>query len=92
MANFDIAMIAEKVYNKCLQEPSTHLFQSYEIQEMDPRLASTSDAQHVINHLLNEGLFKIMMQGRDTVFKVVSKEVVGKWVVLWLQQSRISQY
>lgn len=78
MANFDVSTIAEKVYNQCLQEPPTHLFQSYEIQEMDARLASASDAQHVINHLLNEGLFKIMMQGRDTVFKVVSREVVGK--------------
>lgn len=81
MANFDISAVAEKVYNKCQQEPPTHLFHSHEIQEMDPRLASASDAQHVINHLLNEGLFKIMMQGRATVFKVVSKEVVGKLVL-----------
>jgi len=78
MATTDVAAIAEKVYNKCLQGPQAHLFQSYEIQDMDPRLASATDAQHVINHLLNEGLFKIMMQGRDTVFKVVPKEVAGK--------------
>ena len=78
MANFDVATIAEKVYLKCQQQPPSHLFRSYEIQEMDPRLASAGDAQHVINHLLNEGLFKIMMQGADTVFKLVSKEVVGK--------------
>lgn len=78
MANLDVAAIAEKVYNKCLQESPTHLFQSYEIQDMDPRLASATDAQHVINNLLNEGLFKIMMQGRNTVFKVVTKEVAGK--------------
>lgn len=78
MAALDIASVAEVVYAKCTDHPPTQLFHSYEIQEMDPRLRSAIDTQHVINHLLSEGQFKVLMQGKEAVFKLVSKDVVSK--------------
>ena len=74
----DIAAIADRIYAECEKQPQ-HLYEAEEFRSMDGRISSGTQLQNVINHLLAQGLFKIMMQGGGAVFKLVSKDTVSKY-------------
>lgn len=75
-----LAELVETVYERCLQEPADHIFTLGELQAMVPARNNAEMSQNVLNALSRSRRLAVMIQGNQTVFRIITKEQSEKWV------------
>lgn len=70
--------LAASLYEECLKAPSGQLWSIAELQKMVPGKNPIELTQRILNELLQAKSFNVLMQGKQTLFKAIPRDIVDK--------------